>query len=495
MSGIVIENLGPITRLPIELPEAGGVVVLKGHNGAGKSTALDTISAALGNKARPSVRDGAKAGSFDGLGLRMNISRTSRKTGELLCDTIEGRLDIGDLVDPGLVNAEAADTRRIKAILSLTGVKPDLAMFEGLIPAGDLREMVPPELTEKDDILALAARVKRAIELKARAEEGAAQRNESEAIGLDKSVAEIDLNADCDSAALQERLEECIRAESILRERHEAGTKATEQAADAQAILDSLSQTVAGDVLEQLRIRTAALTEANCRLSQAQEALRFAEEERKTAFLAHADASAAAAKLTNQQRLLDKSRAALAEAQKVKPVPPELLEAAAKDTLAARQAVELGALVREAKQTQKKALTARAAADQSRAKAEQWRQAAAGIDEVLSDQVSKLNTPLKVRIREGVVQMVIEHHIRGEVRYAELSDGERYRVAIDLAAEVVGTGGALRLNQAAWEALDPDNRAAVDAHAKARGVTIFTAEATAGALRSEVFEPELAAAE
>jgi DNA repair exonuclease SbcCD ATPase subunit len=46
MKNIEIKNIGPIASVTIPVPEAGGVVVLTGRNGSGKSHALEAVSAA-----------------------------------------------------------------------------------------------------------------------------------------------------------------------------------------------------------------------------------------------------------------------------------------------------------------------------------------------------------------------------------------------------------------------------------------------------------------
>ena len=43
MSSVLIENVGAIDRLTIPVPDGGGVVVLRGPNGIGKTTALDGV--------------------------------------------------------------------------------------------------------------------------------------------------------------------------------------------------------------------------------------------------------------------------------------------------------------------------------------------------------------------------------------------------------------------------------------------------------------------
>ena len=61
---VKIKNIGPISTLSMPVPEGGGVVVLKGRNGSGKSTALDAISAAVSGKGKPPIKDLAESGEI-----------------------------------------------------------------------------------------------------------------------------------------------------------------------------------------------------------------------------------------------------------------------------------------------------------------------------------------------------------------------------------------------------------------------------------------------
>jgi hypothetical protein len=71
---------------------------------------------------------------------------------------------------------------------------------------------------------------------------------------------------------------------------------------------------------------------------------------------------------------------------------------------------------------------------------------------------------------------------RGPTYYAELSEGERWKMALDIAVQAVGQGGLIVVPQAAWEGLDPVNRSLIATHAKSSGVVVVTAEADDGDL-------------
>ncbi|MBK8184740.1 MAG: AAA family ATPase [Candidatus Competibacteraceae bacterium] len=69
MKNIEIKNIGPIASVTIPVPEAGGVVVLTGRNGSGKSHALEAVNAAVSGKGKPPLKDLAKQGSVSAAGV------------------------------------------------------------------------------------------------------------------------------------------------------------------------------------------------------------------------------------------------------------------------------------------------------------------------------------------------------------------------------------------------------------------------------------------
>src|SRR5690349_14834315 len=106
---IVMENVACIERVVLPFPEKGGVVVLRGLNGTGKTSALDTLQNAITKRGRFNIRRGAEGASFQGLGLSIHCQRSTRRKGELEVLALEGKLSIDELVDPGLKDLEAAD--------------------------------------------------------------------------------------------------------------------------------------------------------------------------------------------------------------------------------------------------------------------------------------------------------------------------------------------------------------------------------------------------
>jgi ABC-type multidrug transport system ATPase subunit len=100
-----------------------------------------------------------------------------------------------------------------------------------------------------------------------------------------------------------------------------------------------------------------------------------------------------------------------------------------------------------------------------------FREAAGAVDQVLSDMVARVTKRLRVEAGRLVCDTD-----RGAELLSDLSGGERWRLAVEIAAEQVGQGGLVTVPQEAWEGLDPQNRAEVAEIARRVGVVLLTAE-------------------
>ena len=114
---ITLKNIGPIENVTIPVPAEGGVVVLRGRNGSGKSTALDAIQTAITGKGKPPLRDKAAKGEIHAGGVSLTVAKSIRRSGELVVTSLDSRLSVADLVDPGIVDPLRADASRIKALV------------------------------------------------------------------------------------------------------------------------------------------------------------------------------------------------------------------------------------------------------------------------------------------------------------------------------------------------------------------------------------------
>lgn len=474
-----LENVGPIKRLSIPVPESG-LVVLRAKNGKGKTKALEACKSLVTQTGGVTVRDGALKGSVTGFGASINVARSTRRSGELEVTSIEGRLSPADLVDPGMKSPEAADAKRILALVQLSGVAPDASLFHDLIGGQAAFEAVckTKARDENDDIITMAGRIKRDFETAARLVESHRDTALGHAKASREAAGNVDVAAECESPVLQSRMEQAVRNQTTIAERKKAADQAARNADEARANLakckDDPNAVTLEQVIEQETAAAAellALTEA---VADAEAALREAKRKQElgAANLRAVQQSKRAAE--SRATLIDGWEAAIAAAADVTPPTPEEIAEADAAVLAARQAVELGALVRRAKEHIASAVRSETEAAEFDAQAEHLRNAAKGTDEVLSGLVAKLGTPL--RVEAGRLVLDTE---RGETYFGELSMGQRWKLVIDICVDVVGAAGVLTIPQEAFEGLDPFNRDEIAEHAKKRGVLILTAEASA----------------
>lgn len=501
MSSVLeITDIGPIEHLAIPCPDEGGIVVLSGRNGAGKTTALNAVDSIVSGNTTVTPRDGCSRGEIDAFGATLRVGKRSSRSGELEVTSLDGRLSPAQLVDPGLKSADAADAVRIKALLQLAGAKPQVSDFFSLVGTQEqFEQAVPESLADIDDVVTLAAKIKRSLEAEARRREATAENEAGKAAAYRKGIEDLDLSSVPDAAELNQRLESAIRHESTLTEQALMASRLRAEAADARAKLSEtehlpadLSDTIA-EAETALKSANAILTgrkemvdQAKAALAQAEAALEDAEREFRVSSERQASAALRLAELNERQQSETEQRerydAAVAgwkasiEAAEAAECPTvDEIEAAENAVKVAREAIEQAAVMRRAVEQAAKADEHDATAKSLVKQATALRDAAKGTDDILSDLVGRCGTPLIVR--GG--RLYLETR-RGLTEFRELSHGERWKVAIDVALQAFPADAEhtpiLTIPQEAWEGLDPPNRAVIAEHARDRHVLILTAE-------------------
>jgi hypothetical protein len=177
-----------------------------------------------------------------------------------------------------------------------------------------------------------------------------------------------------------------------------------------------------------------------------------------------------------RQRKVTEARRVLAETAPA-PVSSETLAAARAAVESARCEQEAGAVRRRALTQRQRAEHVEARATTAAMLADAYRQGAQRTEVVLTRAIAAV-APRGLRVEGG--RVLVAYEGRGDVPYAELSHGERWRLALDVAVDAIGEGGLLVVRQEAWEGLDLENRGAVAQHARFRKTVILTAEATSG---------------
>ena len=237
MTEVTIENVGPITDLTIPIPDEGGVVVLRGRNGRGKSHALEAVEALASGK-RLSVADGQSSAYVGGLGARLTVGRRTSKTGDLEVRLLEGE-DPSILVDPGLRDVAAADKRRIEAILRLAGAVASIDLFAGLVDLEELHKVASPESLAASNVPDMAARLKRDFERAARQREAQAENLTGVVDTLRAQFKGVDMGVPHDPAQLAEEHRTAVVDAAREEERQNAARKALDAAARAREAMES----------------------------------------------------------------------------------------------------------------------------------------------------------------------------------------------------------------------------------------------------------------
>lgn len=490
---IEASNLGPIADLQFSLP-ARGVTVLTAPNGSGKSILLNGVAAAAAGKGRLPLKDNAKRGYLEAFGARVTIGASTRHNGDFDAVHLEGRFDLSLLVDPGLKSEAAADAKRIKALIHLLEVKADPALFydDEAFDHDEFNAIVKPESLEVDDPVEMARRIKEDFFERARIEEahaeqaiGMARAAEEQTAGVDTSLPhdEVELRAAYNQKrdewkALQTKRLQWVQLRQKAQAAHERLTGA-EQTVNVEAAEQKYNEAFAATEAQRETVDrlTRELQQAKADLASKQDAMTSAEQVLVTCRQAAS--------------IVEDARAEVRRFEDEDETTAEQVAQSQEQADAAAAAMDEGVRVRAALQQQQTAAGHRQTARDCRERAEHLRDTGSATEDVLSAAIN--SEYLAVRSVNGATRLVVTNHPRreevGQLPYSELSHGERWRIAIDLAADQVGEGGLIVIPQEAWEGLDSDARLAVHEHAVKRGVYALAAEASQNGERRMVAEP------
>lgn len=503
MADIQVTDIGPVVEFEYSF-SFPGLHILRGRNGAGKTTILRTVKMAVDGKVdqRPSRRDGTKAGHAQVAGRRLKLMKQVREEGDVLLDGL-GELDIAELHAPKFKTATTRDNHRIKTLVRLCGVETKAELFHHLL--GDeetFDKIVPADSMETDDMVEMAARVKRAIEKRAIAVEDSVKTEKANARAQEEMAEGVDLEVESDDEKLQAQLQAAIEHQATQRQRRKAADDAKYQADAARHRLTQLGDARETAELEQQVSDARDEVEA----TQAKEAAALDELKAAEAALAraqakHASASAACFRaheeLASRERMLESAsetiaaRRALeetiatAEANSSGPSDEELSSAA--DAIAeARAAVAAGASARQAQGCLAKSKEHMEKAKRLEERAIRLRGAAADTAQVLTDAIATIDgCPLRVHVDDaGDPRLVLETDRSDREPFDELSDGERWSVILQIAA---AKNRLIVLPQAAYGELSPSSRKRLDELAKRYECYILTAIADDCDLHGEAF--------
>jgi hypothetical protein len=492
---ITIDRVGPIEHLEIPIPDGGGVVVLRGQCGQGKTHAIQSVAALHDQGARKALRvsDGWPSGQIYGLGVTVRLGRTNVGRGELICESLESGVDPSLLVDPGLKDPIAADSRRLATLIRLAAIEVPTERWVQL--ADKYADDIAVKDLVSDDPVKTADAIRRRLHDYALKQERIGESKSSEAATLSKSVADVDL--DCDETALAKAVDVVNEELVASRTKQQAFTEA---AAKYQAAKAKLAETKAGlRSVNECEAELSMVNEAHkravddltSRVAEVQHLERMLSIAQGHLNAAQTQAARIADDMLNAEYALDTAKAQhsdiaelerLVAAQLPDSVPETIIADLYARRSAALEAVKQGEVVKRARTTIERAKALETEANATLAQAEEIRTIARSTDHVLEQALVDAGYDT-IRVLDGRLCVISD---RGHEPVSELSTGERWELALDIAARSLPSGGLLSVHQEGWQALDPGLRDKVAAMAKERGLVIITAQVDAGQLRAEV---------
>lgn len=472
MSNIVIENVGPIEYVEIPYPEEGGLVILEGGHALGKTTALKAISSVLTGKGSLDKRDGALSGGIEAFGVKVTIGKNTRRAGSMACYSIESKLPIGALIDPGIDDPAAADRARIKALMVLVGAGNDPAIFHKLLGGEKEFKAVVGEVTGTDG-LDLAKKIKAAIQAKALDAERAAERATGEATANETAAQACGPDWISDPAKLAKDLELAIAEEARIKAVAKAAKETREKAVAAAEQLAKAGT----DAAVKLAEAEGEAKESHVVWERCHKDVQRLEKELQTAKLALAKA---ASDLTADEKALEAAKnhadtvagwqeTVNAAAEVETPTDDDLCHAE-EYVESRRNAITMHERASLAAQAKTKADAAKVEAANQTATGERLRKAASEIDGVLSGLVATLDSPIKIKDCRMVVNTK-----RGEEFYGDLSGGNRVLTAIRVVAPHIPAGSPLHIPQENLQELNTDSQ--LDVHRLCRELKIVAVSA------------------
>lgn len=493
---IKIKQRGIISDLEIPVPPAGygGVVLLRGRNGSGKSTALAIIESILKGGSAVGLKRGAVKGSTEGLGVHINVGARITRRGQLEVTGFAGAENITKFVDPKIKDPEAADAERIRQLLRIANAK--ISADEWAKAFGDeVREVV------KSDPVESATAVARFLQAKAReAEQEAAKHEGAAAMAKHQASATLPytLLTDGSDAGFAEKtvddlrkmLGECNRERetAIVEKRNaelevaakEAAAEEARKAAEQLKAEEAKSTGNAAEVKTQVATVNLNVDKAVKKIEEIRKQLNDEElllkslEQQRTQLLRDLDAIESHQK--SLAGLREKIAAGSGEVDRTR------LNLATENCKSKEQAA-----IRVDHEIRRREFV-RQAEDESAAKetaaegAKFYRQKADEVDNVLAEAVKGIASG--VRISKG--RLWAKNTAGEDVYVAELSPGECTSLAIEIAANSANGGQMGGLEQEAWESLDTENRQKVIDKMIGKGILLFTAVADSGPLRAEI---------
>ncbi|AMV35653.1 hypothetical protein VN12_26410 [Pirellula sp. SH-Sr6A] len=476
MSTVEMKSVGPITNIVFDLPEGGGgVKILKGTSGTGKTTAIRALSGLLGDKdslAGLTPHDGESAGEVTGLGRSVKIGKRSTTSGSVAVPTLGGRLDIATLVEPKVADSAARQKARVRCLISIGGNKLTPADLLGDRFDEFKTEIDIDDIASADDPVTMADKLKRALDSFALEQERAAERLAGMATAKRQEAGDVDQLQG--ALGYQKALENSRKASSELQAAELQATRFRSVSEANARIEEQIQEAEASGVVYQEDLESNI---ANARTTVEGLRRRLEAAERQLQSLLQQQKHA-----IEKQQMLDRLRSQIADPGE-SPSEERLAELRANE-LKAIELLNVAATVGQRKGALKESMSLQNESVDVANRAIDIRKFA---QEVIG-RAQKALPEGPIQIKDGL--LVVRHEGRKkEVPFEELSTGQKWRVALQYAVRSVGKGGVIPLCQEAWQSLGPELKQEIAEICRESGVYLISASVEdGGELRVEDFE-------
>lgn len=470
------------------LPE-GGVVVIEGMNGLGKTTAINAVATLLGSKEKLEARDGTPMAVVEGLGARVTSGARQKRTGDLaVVPRVDHVIDPAKFVDPRREDPASRDALRVQWLLATAGVRHGPEIWYPVAGGQkDFDRMVGS--TSDLSAVEIAGKLKRGLEDDARGVENESEVVGGRADGEEQLAARVPQDTPSDELVLRQHHTDAVAALATALQRQRGAAETIRLAGEATKLLaqagNAVSIAAAEDSVAMARDAVAA---ARTELDRHTERATSARELLSDAMAREVAATQVAQQSRARDTNVERYRRVVAEAEGVKPVSDlELVDLRA-DVAAAERALLLGKDAREAAGHRREAEALRQQRADLTAHATALRNSARRTEEVLGELVAAAGLA-GITVRSGRMFIPTDRP-SGEEAVDDLSRAELLSLAVPPSCRACGPGGVLPMAQELWEGLDAYAKRFVWETARAiDGVTVITAHEGAGALQVKVYEP------
>jgi len=466
-----VHDVNGIADLTLSLTDPG-VYVMRGRNGAGKTSALNAVRAALGDRsATAQPTDGVRSGTVEGPGVTLHVGKNRRRDG-----TPEvGLADSGPLatlIDPRLKGDEARAKARIQALLQLCPVTVTDEILSDLC-CGQKLLLDSIGTKQGNDLLGYAARVKTLAQSYARECETLAAEHKGAMAVADAKLGEIGTVPEGTAEMLEEDERRLIEGATKHLAVLEQSCRQRKELEERQAqVRETLGERPAVEWhRSRMSLADAAVNELKSKLALAQ-----LEQTQAATNLRNAEKEAAA--WDSRHRILEQPLTGASELE---------VDDARFSLQNACELVTRSQTLRARRKALEDLDRARMAMRTAEKEATSMRGVADAVPAALARALRGAGIP-GLTVHEGKLAIQTD---AGVLDWEErLSFGQKVRLALQVALQAAHHDGArvFALDPEFWLALDPVHRTTANHIAKEMGVYLLTEEPAEGELRMESME-------